>query len=123
MQLSFDADVEAFRAEFVAFLDEHLPDESETVQRSRSSSDVPPWARRWQRLLRQHQMDRLERRHSAVGRPAGQRFVQQHTQGVDIRGWPHLVGASARLLGGHVPWRAHDLTGNGQAARVVDSPG
>jgi alkylation response protein AidB-like acyl-CoA dehydrogenase len=51
MQLAFDADVEAFRAEFVAFLDEHLPDEAETVQRSHSSSDVPPWARRWQRLL------------------------------------------------------------------------
>ncbi|WIM86074.1 acyl-CoA dehydrogenase family protein [Candidatus Mycobacterium wuenschmannii] len=51
MQLTFDADVEAFRAEFVAFLDEHLPDEAEAVQRSRSSSDVPPWARRWQRLL------------------------------------------------------------------------
>jgi alkylation response protein AidB-like acyl-CoA dehydrogenase len=54
MQLAFDADVEAFRAEFVAFLDEHLPDEAETVQRSHSSSDVPPWARRSQRLLFDH---------------------------------------------------------------------
>jgi alkylation response protein AidB-like acyl-CoA dehydrogenase len=54
MQLAFDADVEAFRAEFVAFLDEHLPDEAETVQRSRSSSDIPSWARRWQRLLFDH---------------------------------------------------------------------
>src|ERR1700677_4573745 len=54
MQLTFDADVEAFRAEFVAFLDEHLPDEAETVQRSHSSSDVPPWARQWQRLLFDH---------------------------------------------------------------------
>jgi alkylation response protein AidB-like acyl-CoA dehydrogenase len=54
MQLAFDADVEAFRAEFVAFLDEHLPDEAETAQRSHSSSDVPPWARRWQRLLFDH---------------------------------------------------------------------
>jgi alkylation response protein AidB-like acyl-CoA dehydrogenase len=54
MQLTFDADVEAFRAEFVAFLDEHVPDEAQTVQRSRSSSDVPPWARRWQRLLFDH---------------------------------------------------------------------
>jgi alkylation response protein AidB-like acyl-CoA dehydrogenase len=54
MQLTFDADIEAFRAEFVAFLDEHVPDEAETVQRSRSSSDVPPWARRWQRLLFDH---------------------------------------------------------------------
>src|ERR1700761_5799507 len=54
MQLSFDADVEAFRAEFVAFLDAHLPPEAEAVHRSRSSSDVPPWARRWQRLLFDH---------------------------------------------------------------------
>jgi len=54
MQLAFDADVEAFRAEFVAFLDENLPDEAETVQRSRSSSDIPAWARRWQRLLFDH---------------------------------------------------------------------
>ncbi len=54
MQLAFDADVEVFRAEFVAFLDEHLPDEAETVQRSRSSSDIPAWARRWQRLLFDH---------------------------------------------------------------------
>ena len=54
MQLTFDADVEAFRAEFVAFLDKHLPGDAEAVQRSRSSSDVPPWARRWQRLLFDH---------------------------------------------------------------------
>ena len=54
MQLAFDADVESFRAEFVAFLDEHLPAEAETVQRSRSSSDIPAWARRWQRLLFDH---------------------------------------------------------------------
>src|ERR1700761_4993430 len=51
MQLTFDADVEAFRAEFVDFLDEHLPDEADALQRSHSSSDVPPWARHWQRLL------------------------------------------------------------------------
>jgi alkylation response protein AidB-like acyl-CoA dehydrogenase len=54
MQLTFDADVEAFRAEFAAFLDEHLPDDADLVQRARSSSDVPPWARRWQRLLFDH---------------------------------------------------------------------
>jgi len=54
MQLTFDADVEAFRAEFAAFLDEHLPDDADVVQRARSSSDVPPWARRWQRLLFDH---------------------------------------------------------------------
>ncbi|MBY8862303.1 acyl-CoA dehydrogenase family protein [Nocardia sp. CA2R105] len=51
MQLSFDSDVEEFRAEFAAFLDEHLPAPDETTQRAHSSSDVPPWARRFQRLL------------------------------------------------------------------------
>ncbi|GAB2659006.1 acyl-CoA dehydrogenase family protein [Nocardia goodfellowii] len=51
MQLTFDPDVEAFRAEFVAFLTEHLPDPAAVAQRSRSSADVPPWARQWQRLL------------------------------------------------------------------------
>ena len=51
MQLTFDADVEAFRAELVAFLDTHLPSEAEAVERPRSSSDIPEWARRWQRLL------------------------------------------------------------------------
>ena len=51
MQLTFDADVEAFRAEFVAFLDEHLPSEAEAVERPRSPRHIPDWARRWQRLL------------------------------------------------------------------------
>lgn len=54
MQLTFDADVEAFRADFVAFLDAHLPSEAEAFERSRSSSHVPPWARDWQRLLFDH---------------------------------------------------------------------
>lgn len=51
MQLTFDSDVEEFRAEFAAFLDENLPAASETVQRPRSVSHMPGWARRWQRLL------------------------------------------------------------------------
>ena len=51
MQLTFDPDVEAFRAEFSAFLDENLPPESETQERPRSVSHMPQWARRWQRLL------------------------------------------------------------------------
>jgi alkylation response protein AidB-like acyl-CoA dehydrogenase len=51
VQLTFDADVEAFRAEFVAFLDAHLPPEAEALERPRSSSHIPEWARRWQRLL------------------------------------------------------------------------
>jgi alkylation response protein AidB-like acyl-CoA dehydrogenase len=54
VQLTFDAEVERFRAEFIAFVDEHLPAEAEAVEPSRSSSHVPQWARRWQRLLFDH---------------------------------------------------------------------
>jgi len=51
VQLTFDPDVEAFRAEFAAFLDENLPPASETLERPRSVSHMSQWARRWQRLL------------------------------------------------------------------------
>jgi alkylation response protein AidB-like acyl-CoA dehydrogenase len=51
VQLTFEAEVEAFREEFVAFLDEHLPSDDEALERSHSSSDVPAWARRWQRTM------------------------------------------------------------------------
>jgi alkylation response protein AidB-like acyl-CoA dehydrogenase len=55
VQLTFDADVEDFRAEFVAFLDEHLPVQADAAQeRSRSTSHVPEWARQWQRLQFDH---------------------------------------------------------------------
>ncbi|MBV8967208.1 MAG: acyl-CoA dehydrogenase family protein [Mycobacteriaceae bacterium] len=54
MQLTFDPDVEEFRAEFAAFLDEHLPSAAETLERPRSVSHMPQWARRWQRLLFDH---------------------------------------------------------------------
>jgi alkylation response protein AidB-like acyl-CoA dehydrogenase len=55
VQLTFDDEVEAFRAEFVAFLDEHLPSEVEaTSERSRSTAHVPEWARRWQRIQFDH---------------------------------------------------------------------
>ena len=55
MQLTFDDEVEAFREEFVAFLDEHLPQEAEAAgERSRSTAHIPEWARRWQRLQFDH---------------------------------------------------------------------
>jgi alkylation response protein AidB-like acyl-CoA dehydrogenase len=55
VQLTFDADVEAFREEFVRFLGEHLPAEAEAAaERSRSTSHVPQWARRWQQLQFDH---------------------------------------------------------------------
>lgn len=51
MQLTFDDDVERFRAEFSAFLDANLPTESQTLERPQSVSHMPQWARDWQRLL------------------------------------------------------------------------
>ncbi|ADT98580.1 acyl-CoA dehydrogenase family protein [Mycolicibacterium gilvum] len=51
MQLAFDSDVEEFRADFSAFLDEHTPSAAETLERPRSVSHMPQWARDWQRLL------------------------------------------------------------------------
>ena len=51
MQLAFDSDVEEFRAEFSAFLDEHTPTAAETLERPRSVSHMPQWARDFQRLL------------------------------------------------------------------------
>ncbi len=51
MQLTFDSDVEEFRAEFAAFLDANPLDPALTRERPQSSSDIPQWARRWQRLL------------------------------------------------------------------------
>ncbi|MGO9508733.1 MAG: acyl-CoA dehydrogenase family protein [Mycobacterium sp.] len=54
MQLTFDTEVEAFRAEFVSFLDEHLPTEAQAAGRPSSTSHVPDWSRRWQRLQFDH---------------------------------------------------------------------
>jgi alkylation response protein AidB-like acyl-CoA dehydrogenase len=51
VQLTFDSDVEAFRTDFVAFLDEHTPADAAALFRPRSSAHVPEWARLWQRLL------------------------------------------------------------------------
>ena len=51
VQLTFGADVEAFRAEFVDFLAKHLPSEADAVERPRSTAHIPEWARHWQRLL------------------------------------------------------------------------
>jgi alkylation response protein AidB-like acyl-CoA dehydrogenase len=54
MQLTFDAEVEAFRAEFIGFLDEHLPTQAQAAERPSSTSHVPDWSRRWQRLQFDH---------------------------------------------------------------------
>jgi alkylation response protein AidB-like acyl-CoA dehydrogenase len=54
VQLTFDADVEEFRAEFIAFLDQNVPDSTVGMERPRSCSHIPEWGRQWQRLLFDH---------------------------------------------------------------------
>jgi alkylation response protein AidB-like acyl-CoA dehydrogenase len=54
VQLTFDAEVEEFRAEFSRFLDAHLPTEAQAAERSHSTAHVPQWARDWQRLQFDH---------------------------------------------------------------------
>lgn len=54
MQLTFDSDVEDFRAEFADFLTEHLPTQAQAAERPSSTSHVPEWSRRWQRLQFDH---------------------------------------------------------------------
>ena len=51
MRLRFDEATEAFRAEFVAWLDANEPDPATTTERPGSSAHVPEWARRWQRTM------------------------------------------------------------------------
>ena len=51
MRLAFDDATEAFRREFSEWLEEHSPDAAATTERSRSSADVPAWARDWQRTM------------------------------------------------------------------------
>ena len=52
MQLTFDSDVEEFRAEFVGVPRRAPADRgTETLERPRSVSHMPQWARDWQRLL------------------------------------------------------------------------
>jgi alkylation response protein AidB-like acyl-CoA dehydrogenase len=52
VRLRFDDADEAFRAELVAWLEAHPPPvDEERAEPKRSSADIRPWARRWQRLL------------------------------------------------------------------------
>ena len=51
MRLGYAEAEEAFRAELVAWLDEHAPAPEVLAQPKRSSGDMPEWAREWQRTL------------------------------------------------------------------------
>ena len=66
MKLAFDAETEAFRAEFAAWLDANAPDPSEVTEPSLSSAHAPQWARDWQRKL----FDAGDHAHGDLPRPA-----------------------------------------------------
>jgi alkylation response protein AidB-like acyl-CoA dehydrogenase len=51
MRLRYADEDEAFRSELLAWLEEHPPPTPEERTRRLSSSDMPDWARRWQRTL------------------------------------------------------------------------
>jgi alkylation response protein AidB-like acyl-CoA dehydrogenase len=51
LRLTYDEQTEAFRAELRAWLDEHLPDPSQTTERPTSTAGPPPWARELQRKM------------------------------------------------------------------------
>jgi alkylation response protein AidB-like acyl-CoA dehydrogenase len=51
MRLRYSEADEAFRDELLAWLEQHPPPTEEERTERRSSSDMPPWARAWQRTL------------------------------------------------------------------------
>ncbi len=51
MRLGYGPEEEAFRAELVAWLEANAPARAVLDQPKRSSADLPPWAREWQRTL------------------------------------------------------------------------
>ena len=51
MRLGYDEKTEAFREQFVAWLETNLPDPALTAERPTSSADIPAWARQFQRQL------------------------------------------------------------------------
>ena len=51
MRLHYDEETEAFRAEFLAWVEANLPSSDERAEPVESSAHMPEWARAWQRRL------------------------------------------------------------------------
>jgi alkylation response protein AidB-like acyl-CoA dehydrogenase len=54
VKLGNDPEIEKFRADLNAFLDEYAPSAEETTERPASSAHMPEWTRRWQRTMFDH---------------------------------------------------------------------
>ena len=73
-------------------------------------------SRRGDRVVVNDLADGVDWRLAHEGRTAGEHLVEDRTQGVDVGRRPDVLRLPARLLGGHVAGRAHDLTGRGLLA-------
>lgn len=51
MRLHYDDETEAFRADFLAWVDRNLPPPEERAEPRLSSAHIPDWGRRWQRAM------------------------------------------------------------------------
>src|SRR5690606_33025142 len=125
--------VEAFRAELVAFLDEHMPD-AEGLERPRSSSHTPDWARRWQRVQFDHGWLVPGNPPEYGGRDAGilEQYVHRETlaeRGIHEHFNPQGVGIiAASLLGFGTEdqkrhWAVPILRGDLTASLGMSEPG
>ena len=77
------------------------------------------------RIVRHDLHERFHRRRPLERRLARQAFVEDRTEGVDIRGWTELLARSAGLLRCHVRWCAQDgaalgLTGLAKVLRQTE---
>ena len=75
------------------------------------------------RIAVPHLFQRVVNRASLERRTAGEKFVQDRAEGMDVRGRADVLGRPECLLGRHVGGRAHDAAVLGPAAVVVDALG
>ena len=71
------------------------------------------------RFLFQHEQQRIDRVRGLERRPAGEQFVEDRAERVDVRGRREFLPPRG-LLGGHVARRADHRAGAREARRAVD---
>ena len=75
------------------------------------------------RVLVQHQQNGIERSRPAKRGPAGEKFIENGPQGVNVRGGADGQTGGARLLGGHVAGSADDVAAVRPLAALVQAFG
>ncbi len=93
------------------------------ADRFQIARDLGIQAGRGNGLLREHLQKRGFHCPGAKRRPAGQLFVKQRTQGIDVCGRTDLLGLAAGQLGCHVAGRAEDRASLRQALAAFQALG